>query len=390
MNNKTLYRLAKDYAEADVANVFSEHDLICIVAEDKTPYYVSQVDTAFAAYRGEKGLTGYLALSLCDDDTDSLEYIEAEQEQECLLCLFGNRKDDLDELDLKAVADSGVEFAEGNYPQFRNKLQYHFPWYIDEKDAAALSTILRALIYAKEYFCAYKKTSKTNSFSFWLDALNLEERESKEYIPCIEIDGDTFKVTARVLEDESFGYSFPQAFFTDEEKRAQYKRMKAKSGKIMAVATGMFPEPLMGEKSGRPVFPIYQLIYDPQTHIVLDIFIIENYESEHGTFVSRMLQVFEQVGKPQAIHCYGKRTLPLLEKLGPQMGIMVVDGGKSEEINAIVIDMLNDLYGEHDEHDHHHHHHEHGEMCGCGHDHESCEDCDCGHDHHDHDHHHEE
>jgi len=90
MDTHTLYSLAKVYSDAAVSSVFSENDLICVIAEDKTPYYVSLVDSAFAAYRGEKGLTGYLALSLSDDESDSLEYLEMEQAQECLLCILNN------------------------------------------------------------------------------------------------------------------------------------------------------------------------------------------------------------------------------------------------------------------------------------------------------------
>lgn len=117
MDTHTLYSLAKVYTESAVSSVFSENDLICIIAEDKTPYYVSLVDSAFAAYRGEKGLTGYLALSLSDEQTDSFEYMEMEQEQECLLCLFNNSREDIEEADYQAIVDSGVSFDDGMYPQ---------------------------------------------------------------------------------------------------------------------------------------------------------------------------------------------------------------------------------------------------------------------------------
>ena len=110
MDTHTLYSLAKVYTESAVSSVFSENDLICIIAEDKTPYYVSLVDSAFAAYRGEKGLTGYLALSLSDEQTDSFEYMEMEQEQECLLCLLNNGREDIEEADYQAIVDSGVCF----------------------------------------------------------------------------------------------------------------------------------------------------------------------------------------------------------------------------------------------------------------------------------------
>lgn len=365
MDTHTLYSLAKVYSDAAVSSVFSENDLICVIAEDKTPYYVSLVDATFAAYRGEKGLTGYLALSLSDDESDSLEYLEMEQVQECLLCLLNNSREDIEDADYQAIVESGVFFEDGMYPQFRSKLQYQYPWYIEQDEAKDLILIFRAILFAKEYFASYKKTSKTNSFSHWLDSLNLKESGGKEYIPCIEEQDGAFVVTAKILQDESYGFSYPQAFFTNEEKQRYYKRMRSKPGKILYTATGMLPEPMLGENGARPLFPIYQLIYDPQDHQILDIFIVEDYEKEHGAFISHLLEIFEKAGKPQAIHCFGKRTLPLLEKIGPQMGIMVVDGGKNEEIDSILMDMMHALFTE-DEHEHHHH----GDGCTCHHDHE--------------------
>lgn len=385
MDTHTLYSLAKAYTDAAVASVFSENDLMCVIAQDKTPYYVSLVDSAFAAYRGEKGLTGYLALSLSDEQSDSFEYMEMEQEQECLLCLLNNTRQDIEDADYQAIVESGVPFEDGMYPQFRSKLQYRYPWYIEESEGSDLILILRAVLFAKEYFASYKKTGKTNSFSYWLDSLNLKESSDKEYIPCIEERDGTFIVTAKILQDEAYGFSYPQAFFTDEEKQRTYKRMRSKPGKILYVATGMLPEPLLGEKGGRPLFPIFQLVYDPQAHQILDIFMVEDYEKEHGAFISHLLEIFEKEGKPQAIHCFGKRTLPLLEKIAPQMGIMVVEGGQNEELNSILMDMMHDLFVEEGNAHEHHHHHEEG--CSCNHDgehhHHHGDGCSC-------DHHHEE
>ncbi len=99
------------------------------------------------------------------------------------------------------------------YPQFRIKEQYKVPWYISEKEEADLILILRGLLFAKEYFASYKKTKKTNTFSFWLDSLQLEETEKKEYIPTLEMKGDSFTVSVRVLQDEAYGFYYPQAFF---------------------------------------------------------------------------------------------------------------------------------------------------------------------------------
>ena len=367
MKHTTLYELAKAYQDASIDSVFSENDLICILSEEQIPYYVSVVDSAFAAYRGEKGLTGYLALSLQDEGVSEMENLDLQEAQECLLGIMRTEKDNLEESDLKAAKESGVSFSEDAYPQFRIKEQYKVPWYISEKDEADLILILRGLLFAKEYFASYKKTKKTNTFSFWLDSLQLEETDKKEYIPTLEKKGDSFSVSVRVLQDEAYGFYYPQAFFTNEDRQLQYKRMKAKPGKIMALAIGMMIEPMLPGEGERPVYPFYSLAYDPQSHQVLDVFLVEDYEQEHGKIISRLLELFEKEGKPQAIHCYGKRTLPLLSELGKQIGIMVVMGNQKEEMDSLIQDMFRELYEiphdhDHDHHgcnhEHHHHHHE--------------------------------
>ena len=369
--NKTLYSLAKAYKEDYLDSVFSENDLICILSSRGVPYYVSIVENAFAAYRGEKGLTGYLALSLQEDDASELEYIDLQQAQECLLGIMGNDASELEEADRKAVEESGVDFGDAGLPQFRSKLQYQFPWYITEEETEDLILIMRALLFAKGYFAAFNKKSKTNSFSFWLDSLGLKDQAKKEYMPCITKEGDGFTVTTRVLQDEAYGFTYPQAYFTNEERKLAFKRMRAKPGKVYYYMIGLLPEPMMGQKSERPVYPIFSLIYDPQSHMILDVYIVEDYEKEHGLFISRLLEIFEKEGKPQAIHCFGKRTLALLSQMGKQVGIMVVEGTQKEEMEKLVMEMLEDLYADHE------HEHEHGPDCSCHHDHD-----------HDHDHHH--
>jgi len=358
MKHTTLYELAKAYQDASIDSVFSENDLICILSEEQIPYYVSVVDSAFAAYRGEKGLTGYLALSLQEESASEMEIMDLQEAQECLLSIMRTERDNLEESDLKAIEESGVSFTEGSYPQFRIKEQYKVPWYISEQEEKDLILILQGLLFAKEYFASYKKTRKTNTFSFWLDSLKLEETEKKEYIPTLEKKGDGFEVSARVLQDEAYGFYYPHAFFTNEERQLQYKRMRAKSGKILALAIGMMAEPMLPGEGDRPLYPFYSLAYDPQSHQVLDVFLVEDYEREHGKIVSRLLELFEKEGKPQAIHCYGKRTLPLLSELGKQIGIMVVMGNQQEEMDTLIQDMFRELYEIPHYHDHHHHHHE--------------------------------
>lgn len=358
--NVRLYEVAKAYSEAAIADVFSESDLICIRTPDGTAYYVSVVSNAFAAYRGEVGLTGYLALAFVDDEASPLEAMELEQAQECLLAVFAEEKEDLEKRDIREVDASGVTFTAG-YPQFRFKEQYRYPWYATRRDEEDLIIIMEGLLFAKEYFSGHNKRTQSDSFTPWLEEMGIVQTDGLEYLPTLSLEEGQFSVSAKVLQDEAYGFVFPQAFFTDEERQLYFKRMKAKSGKILYYITGVIPEPIMGKQDHRPVYPTFAITFDPQGDEVLDFRMVEDYDKEHGTFVKALLTLFEQQGKVQAIHCFGKRSLPLLEKIGPQMGIMVVDGGKNELVDELIISMFDELFspigqehvhGPHCDHDH--------------------------------------
>jgi hypothetical protein len=343
MTQRQLYELAKAYADARLQEVFSENDLICIVGEQGVPYYVSIVANAFAAYRGERGLTGYLALALEDDQTPMLESMELDHAQECLLCIFTDDREELDEADRSALTASGVLF-DGHYPQFRSKQQYCYPWYISEQEEQDLVMVIKGLLFAKEYLAPFGKTQRSASLQPWLDSLNLTEGDSREYLPCFTVNENSFDATARLLQDEAYGFVFPQAFFTNEERQLHFKRMKSRGGEILYYITGIIPEPTLSRQGERPIFPTFSIAYDPHGDRILTFSMVEEYESEHGRFVSELLALFDQWGKPQAIHCYGRRSLPLLEKIGPQMGVMVVQGNPNPKIEELVLSMLQELF----------------------------------------------
>lgn len=361
--SRRLYEVAKAYSEAAISDVFAESDLICIRTPDDVPYYVSVVSNAFAAYKGEVGLTGYLSMAFLDDESSLFEAMELEQAQECLLAIFTDEREELETRDRETIEASGVPF-DGGYPQFRFKQQYRYPWYIDGRDEEDLILIMEGLLFAKEYFASHGKRKQSDSFSPWLETMGVSQSDGKEYLPSLAREGERFGVTSLVLQDEAYGFVFPQAFFTDEERQLHFKRMKAKAGKILYYITGIIPEPIRGDADERPLYPTYAITYDPQSDQILDFAMVEDYEAEHATFVGNLLNLFEQHGKVQAIHCFGKRSLPLLEKIGPQMGIMVVDGGKNSTVDELIVSMFDELFTPHD------HEHVHGPHCDHDHDHE--------------------
>lgn len=371
METKAFYSLIKEYQEAEVDMVFSENDLFAIELEDKSPAYVSIVEDALALYLGQRGITGYLRLCFLDPDATALEKNETENSQECFILTLNNAKEELEPEDLKAIEESGIEFAEGFYPMVRVKRQYRFPWFLEEGEQQSFALALRGILFAKAYVAQFGKVGKTNSLVPWLESLGLDDIEKREYYPYFKQTGkenDVFTVEARELSDDDYGVEYPQARLTNEEKLTRYKRMKAKPGKILYVATFLMHEPLRHEKGGAPVFPVAYLLFDPQKHIILDLHMVDDYEQYHTAFVSRLLESFDQVGKPQAIHCFGDRTFPLLAHLGEQINIMMARGKQNDELDAIIEEFISQSFNGEEEHDHEHHEHVHGP--GCGHHHE--------------------
>lgn len=363
MDTKELYSLIHAYQQANVDLVFSENDLFAIELEENKPAYASIVENALALYLGEKGITGYLRLCFLDPEATPLEKHEVENSQECFILTLNNNAADLEPEDLKAIEESGIQFAEGSYPMARIKRQFRFPWFLSEEENNALGLALRGILFAKEYVARFGKVSRTNSLTPWLESLGLEDIESREYFPYLKADGSGFSVEARELSDEDYGVVYPQAHLTNEAKLTQYKRMKAKPGKIFYVITFLLPEPFKATEGDAPVFPIAYMLFDPQKHVVLDLHMVDDYEKNHTKFVSRLLESFDQVGKPQAIHCFGDRTYPLLSHLGGQIGILMVKGKQNEEVATLIEEFLAAGMGtEEEEHVHGpgcgHHHHE--------------------------------
>jgi len=358
-NNTTLYEVVKEYQNSNCDAVFSENDLFCIEMHEGTPCYVSVVENALAGYLGEKGITGYLRLCFQDPEAPFLQKAELENSQECFIVTLNNSEEDLEKEDMQAMNESGVSFDLEKYPLFRIKRQYHFPWFLTKEDEEDLLLMFQGILFAKNYFAQFGKISRTNSLNPWLESLGLEDGSSKEYFPYLKKEADGFSVSARELSDDDYGVVFPQAHMNNEEKRIQYKTMKAKPGKVLYYATFLYPEPFKPSKGSVPVFPVVSMIFDPQKHELLDLFMVDDYEEDHIKCISRLLEVIEQVGKPQALHCFGERSFPLLSKLGEQIGIKVMQGKRDAELEALMQEFV--FQGSEEDQ------HVHGPDCSCDH-----------------------
>jgi hypothetical protein len=368
MPSKELYTLARDYQECEPEKVFSENDLFAVEMLDGTPCYVSIVEGALAGYLGKKGLSAYLRLCLQDPEAPALTLTELENSQECYLVTLNNSKEDLEEKELEELTSFDLPFAENAFPQFRIKRQYLFPWYLQKDDEENLLRLLKAIMFAKNYFAKFGKETREASLNPWLESLGLEAIETTEYVPYLQAEGDTFSVTAKVLPDDAYSIEFPQAEIEDPALLEQFKLIKAKPGKVLYYATFLFPDPVMSAKIPAPVFPVVEMLYDPQKHDLLDVFMVEDYEEGHVGLVSRLLNYIQQNGKPQAIHCFGDRSFPLLNALCKQLGIRLMQGTFNQELESLkefFVLQGREQEGEEPGHEHvhdhtcEHHHHSH-------------------------------
>lgn len=335
MPSKELYLLAKEYQECEIDRVFSENDLFAVEMNDGTPCYVSIVEGGLAGYLGKKGLSAYLRLCLEESDESPLAMAELENSQECYLLTLNNTKEDLEEKEWAEIEASGLSFDEGSLPQFRTKLQYRFPWYLEEVDEKNLMVLLKAILYAKTYFSKFGKETKDSSLNPWLESLGLEDVATTEYIPYFQQSGDSFTVSARILPDDAYSTEYPQAELRNEAVVQEFRLMKAKQGRVLYYVTFLFPDPVLSPKSPSPVFPVVEMLYDPQKHDLLDVYMVEDYEEGHVGFVSRLLDYIHQNGKPQAIHCFGERSYPLLSEIGKQIGIRIMLGSFNQEVESL-------------------------------------------------------
>ncbi|AEV29760.1 hypothetical protein SpiGrapes_1973 [Sphaerochaeta pleomorpha str. Grapes] len=335
MPSKELYTLAKEYQECEIDKVFSESDLFAVEMNDGTPCYVSIVEGALAGYLGKKGLSAYLRLCLEESDSPPLTLAELENSQECYLVTLNNTVEDLEEKEREELEAFSISFGEGALPQFRTKRQYKFPWYLEEADEKDLILLLKAVLYAKTYFSKFGKETKDSSLNPWLESLGLEDVATTEYVPYFQQSGDSFTVSARILPDDAYSIEYPQAELKNEAMVEEFRLMKAKPGKVLYYVTFLFPDPVLSSKSPSPVFPVVEMLYDPQKHDLLDVYMVEDYEEGHVGFVSRLLDYMHQNGKPQAIHCFGERSYPLLSMLGKQIGIRIMQGSFNQELESL-------------------------------------------------------
>jgi hypothetical protein len=100
---------------------------------------------ALAAYRGSEGLLGYMALQATDGDfmPDPLDILMT---QDCLMASFENRSQ-LDKQDLAVIRSLGLKFRGASaWPQFRDYLPGHEPWYLTAEGARSLTVVLEQAV----------------------------------------------------------------------------------------------------------------------------------------------------------------------------------------------------------------------------------------------------
>ncbi len=350
-----LYTLAKATFTAKLEGLFFEEDLFAISLKDRPTYYVTLGNGVMVANRGRKGLTNFLEFLEHEETEDEFEFFEYQQAMDSLYSVipYDDEEDDTFETDSLWLKESGVLFDKITAPVFRTKAEYCLPGVINEEEAQDFISIFKATLFLVAHLSEIKKKHpKHRAIAVWHDLVTGDSK-TDEVIPHLSVSGDTITLDKMTFASWEYENTFPTPEFSDAEQRRYYKAMKAKSGKIFYMATGIFPAPVASEKYKEPVFPVFYLLFDPQTHQILDVYMLDEFEKDYYEFVARLLAVLDRGEKPQAIHCYGRRTLPLLTKIGPNMGVMVFEGQKDDELNEVIEDMLHHfLHGDFEDHEH--------------------------------------
>ncbi|NLZ76652.1 MAG: hypothetical protein GX911_01635 [Spirochaetales bacterium] len=336
-----LYTLAKAIFTADLSGLFFEEDLFAVFLENRPTYYVTLGNGVLLANRGRKGLTNFLEYLEHEETEDELEFFEYQQAMDSLYSVVPfDEDDDTLETDDEWRKESGVLFEGMAAPVFRSKTEYCLPGIIDEEEGKELVQIFKATLHLISHLEEIRKEHpKHRAIATWHDQVS-DGSKKEEYIPCLTVGENGILLDKLPFEPWNYENTFPIPEFADAEQRRYYKSMKAKSGKIFYMVTGVFPAPVSSEKLDDPTFPVFYLVYDPQTHKILDVYMIDEYEKNHTVFIDRFLAVVDRGVKPQAIHCYGRRTLPLLTRIGPNMGVMVFEGKRDAELDGVIEDML--------------------------------------------------
>lgn len=352
-----LYALAKATFSADLDGLFFEEDLFAVSLADRPTYYVTLGNGVMLANRGKKGLTNFLEFLEHEGAEDELEFFEYQQAMDSLYSVVPlEGEDDVLETDEAWLKESGVTFEEMPAPVFRSKKEYCLPGIINEEEAKEFIQIFQATLHLIHRLLEIRKHHpKRRAIAVWHDQVS-DGSKKDEYIPRLTVRGNEVVLDKVLFEAWNYENTFPVPDFADAEQRRYYKSMKAKSGKIFYMATGIFPAPVSSEKFDEPTFPVFYLLYDPQAHQILDVYMLDDFEKDYDIFVDRFLAIVDRGVKPQAIHCYGRRTLPLLTRIGPNMGVMVFEGKQDAELDEVIDEMLHHFLHsgieEEDGHDH--------------------------------------
>ncbi len=353
---KELYSLANTIFALNLEGLFFEEDFFAVTIPNEPTYYVTLGNGVMVANRGNRGVANFLEFLEREDTENELEFFDYQQAMTSLYSVlpFDGDEEPIEQ-DSEWAKQSGVSFEGTFAPIFRSKNEYCLPTVITEAEAKTLIAIFRSALALIGHLADLKKKHpKHRAIAVWHDEVSGSSTE-RDFIPHLQVSDSTVKITSLLFEPWEYEITFPTAQFKDAEDRRYYKTMKPKIGKVLYLVTGIFPAPVASEKRGEAVFPVFYLLYDPQDHLIRDMYMLDEYERDYEEFFHRLLNTFDQGLKPQAIHCYGRRTIPLLSTVGPNMGVMILEGQKSDELEGVIDDVLDhflhsDFSEEDDEH----------------------------------------
>ena len=329
--SEELFLYAERMKESGVLEKLAERDLFAVRVGNDILYCRAEGENGLVVYRGLPGLFSYMkAIRLADEsDEDSANTVEAGFTEDCVKCLFVDRKE-LDDWDYRSVICAGRKYrGKQAWPVFRRARALRYPWYIDESDE-------KTLIQAMSAAAAFAEILKTKGY--WEI---MREALGRPLKPMDMITGDILAYTKIPLLVKSGEGNYSLSFqklpdHIDEHFTAPVLsndmdiarlRGRKKTDVTLQCAITCLPMAVRDEAGGPSHIPLALIMVSvresPKAHVA-DTVAVEmelDYERGVGKWMSAFCAYIEENGCPHAVVTNEYRTEHLLKRLCTQLGI---------------------------------------------------------------------
>ncbi len=309
----------------------ADSELFAVRIGEDILYCRAQDKNGLVVYCGLLGLFSYLkAVQLANEsDEGSINTVEPEVTEDCVKCLFVDRKE-LDDWDYRSIIFAGRKYrGKQAWPVFRRARPLRYPWYIDEDDE---KTLIQAMDAATE-FAEMRETK-----GYWeimhealgrpLDAEDFIAggMSIHKSIPMFVKTGEGKYELSYLKLPDHIDEHFTAPILSNDHEIARL-RGRIRTDVTLQCAITCPPMPIRHEAGDAPYIPLALImvaVRETPKSYVADTVAIElalDYEGGVGRWMSVFCAYIEKYGRPRAVVTNEYRTEHLLKKLCAQLGI---------------------------------------------------------------------